>query len=364
MKKFSLISCLILIGYASIAQQTPSNTLPLNNFVGNATIKILPGDKAEITANNSTVEINTVQKNGVVRLKDRKDLERIQSEFRFPKAVINEQLAQIKDVNEVEKLLTKASTSENKSLYIVQGDTTGMSTPLVEEEEFTTHPNTENANPEETSTNWMLLIGAAFIAFVCGIFFGRVSKSSKNAASEVEFEDAMDLEPTTNAINEQTAPAPKTKSKLDVHQLKAKYDKLYSDSKILKKAYGDLKKEKMQLEQWDKAYYQAAFQDIVLPLQQAIDNGKLDEVYKYLTIAAIQYTAVTRAKLTKKQKYDETNIAILLKQPSAQTYPELSKQTAVDKTPANLRPIISILTQLGVKNLNNFIFQGYKITDL
>lgn len=343
------------------AQQTVQNSIKLDQFKGQASIKILADNKAEITTPDTTIIINTVTKDGQIILKNRKDLGVVLEKLQLPKGSIEKQLPEFSNLNELERLLTKAHKSEHQSLYLQEGENTS----IINEEEFTSNPNATNENPEnQSTTNWFMLLGMAFIALVIGIILGRVTKKEKVSTSEVDFDEAMDLEPTTATISEQTAVVPKTKSKLDVHQVKAKYDKLYADSKILKKAYLDLKKEKTHLEQSDKTYYQAAFQDIILPLQNAIDNNQLDEIFKYLTIAATQFSAITRSKLTKKQKYDESNIALLLRQNNNATYPELTKHTAIDKTPANLRPIISILTQLGVKNLNNYIFQGYKITDL
>jgi hypothetical protein len=158
------------------------------------------------------------------------------------------------------------------------------------------------------------------------------------------------------------------KGSVTINQLKLKYDKLNEENKALKLSLKEQVQENKSFNESllaDKNYYEIAFQEVVLPLQNAIDKGELSEIFKLLTISALVFSAITREKLAKRQNYDITNLNNLLKNKSDhQNYPTLTQQTPIDKTPVNLRQTISILKQLGIKDLDNYIIQGYKITDL
>ncbi len=240
-------------------------------------------------------------------------------------------------------------------------------TPLETEQEILVNAqDAQGTTPSGKSNNWywwvLLPIAGVVLGFV-------ISKKLNGNNSEIEVEE----EPIQPIQKEEESPTPKqakakTKSNVNITQLKQKYDKLREDNKVLKQNIATLKnnlKEGKQSLDNDMLYYKAAFQNIVLPLQKAIDGGKHSEIFKMLTIAAIQYSAITREKLSKRQNYDITNIHTLLNEKSDHNnYPELTKDTPTDKTPSNLRQTISILQQLGIKDLDNYIIHGYKLKDL
>lgn len=222
----------------------------------------------------------------------------------------------------------------------------------------------QGTSPNASSNNLLWWFALPITGVIIGYIIAK--KTTNNNEIEVEEENTPPV-----AKEEFTSPKPtkaKAKANVNITQLKQKYDKLREDNKVLKHTIAELKgghkilKEQLDI---DIKYYKTAFQNIVLPLQKAIDAGNHAEIFKLLTIAALQYSAITREKLSKRQNYDITNIQTLRNEPSDHNnYPILTKDTPTDKTPANLRKTISILQQLGVKDLDNYIIHGYKIKDL
>jgi hypothetical protein len=366
MKKSILISYLLFQSFFALAQVNNGTiTIQEPTFVKNASIKITTNTTAILTTENDSKTIAIVQENGTIKLKNASD-EKAALQFLNLKA---DQVTNIFGADEklspIEQLLNKANEENQRKLNIIPNDANG-----IENEILVTQNKATGEDPEQESGwawYWLVLIGVTGVGI--GYFLGNVSKASKlPEAIEVE-DDAQQLAIVSKEdIPIQQEDGKKNKTHVNINQLKVKYDKLREDNKVLKQSYTDLKRSHKELKQvldQDLNYYKHAYQDIVQPLQTALDNGDLSNIYKYLTIAAIQYGAITRAKLTKKQNYDITNINTLLKAKSDyNNYPEINSNTPIDQTPVQLRNVISVLKQLGVKNLDNYILQGYKLNDL
>lgn len=369
MKKFIFISILSLHSLFLWAQPTRDNTFIIsdNGFDKNISIKITTDQSALITVDNEKQTVPIEIRDGKVLLKNKADNQKVLSLMKVPADLIDARYKQYGDIDNLEKLLNHANELPQRTLYIAneqQLQAGGEQETLVRPQDASgTDPNTGSS-----SWYWFVLLPVAGIAV--GFLLAKVGNRPAALPEEIEVEEeGMGGSPLQQEEAITPLPdKPKSRANVNITQLKQKYDKLREDSKILKQSYTDLKRNHKELKQAidaDTAYYKTAFQDIVLPLQSAIDQGDLGSIFRYMTIASLQYTAITREKLAKRQNYDITNINTLLKNKSDhQNYPELTQSTPVDKTPVNLRQTISVLKQLGIKDLDNYIIHGYKLKDL
>ena len=242
----------------------------------------------------------------------------------------------------------------------------GIDTPVHEEQEALVNPkDATGTDPNDHTPGWywFVLLPLAGIAVGYGVAKATGSKVIPGNPTVKEKESVALKTLEARIDSDETKPLPKQ----NYDQLKQKYEKLREDHKILKQNVTTLKNQSQDLQKLidsDAAYFKTAFQEMVLPLQTAIDKGDVATVFKYLTLAALQYSAITRVKLSKRQNYDSTNINTLMKAASDhENYPEINQATPVDKTPANLRELVAALKQLGVKDLDNYILQGYKLKE-
>jgi hypothetical protein len=66
-----------------------------------------------------------------------------------------------------------------------------------------------------------------------------------------------------------------------------------------------------------------------------------------------------------KTNYDDANIQLITGNASlTQGFPVIGHQTPIDKIPANLRVLITLLQKNGVSGLDDTIIKGYKLKDL
>lgn len=369
MRKLLFIGILSLHSLFLWAQPGRENTFIVNDngFDKNISLKITTDQSALITIDSDKQTIPIEIRNGKVVLKNKADNQKILSMLKIPADLIDAKYKQYGEIDNLEKLLTHANELPQRTLYV----TNEQQLQAGGEQETLVRPqDASGTDPNTGSTNWYWFVLLPLAGIAAGFVLGKTGGKQTSIPEEIEVEE--DGQGGSPLQQEETAPplAEKSRSRSNVNitQLKQKYDKLREDSKILKQSYTDLKRSHKELKQAidaDLTYYKTAFQDIILPLQAAIDQGELANIFKYVTIASIQYTAITREKLSKRQNYDITNINTLLKTKSDhQQYPELTQQTPVDKTPVNLRQTISVLKQLGIKDLDNYIIHGYKLKDL
>jgi len=366
MKRIFFICLLCFQFLGSQAQESKGNTFVVtdNSFDKNVSLKIATNQTAVITINEvpQTVAIEIVD--GKILLRNKADNAVILQKLNIPAAVVDERLKQYGDINSLEKLLTNANEVPLKTLFIKSEAQLQKSI----EETDNKNDNAVDNVPATTDNSllWYILLPVA------GILIGfLIGKSIKSKPVETKVEVEEEAPQPVMPVQENAAPAPvkkKEKSNVTITQLKAKYEKLQADTKVLELQYKELEEQHKTsngIVQADLQYYTVAFQDIILPLQNAIDKGNIADVFKYTMISSLLFSAITREKLAKRQNYDITNINTLLKAKSDhRNYPDLTQTTAVDKTPVNLRQTLSVLKQLGVKDLDNYIIQGYKIKDL
>lgn len=368
MKKLIFICFLCFHFLGLIAQETKGNTfiVPDNSFDKKVSIKISTDQLAIISINGVEQKLPIDISNGKVLLKNKGDNQSILSALKIPAETIDAGLISYGNINSLEKLLTNANEVPLKTLYI-KSEAQLQNT---DEQVNNTLPDEGSPiNPISTEANWYWFLLLPLAGILVGFILGKWSKVKTNGNKiEVE-EEIIQTNPKTMQVD---AIYPENKGKVKtnvtINQLKLKYDKLREENKTLKqtnKELGQNNKTFNDIIQADISCYKIAFQDIVLPLQNAIDKGDLDEIFKLFAISSIVFSAITRQKLSKRQNYDITNINTLLKIKSDHNnYPELTQLTAVDKTPVNLRSTISIFKQLGVRGLDNYIIQGYKLRDL
>ena len=348
------------------SQATQENTLIINDGSLSApiTIHLSSDQSAVIKKGDELFTVNIDNKNDIIYLDNKSDNDKIIKKLGIDTNFINKSIQQNSNLSHLERLLNYASQQNQRTLYINDGS----EIPAEEELVSANNATGESVNASEgNSLIWWIAL--PLIGLIVGFFVGKATQNKTATPSEIEVDEEAQVEISTIKND---APAPtqerKTRTQVNINQLKTKYDKLREDSKVLKQNYADLKqnhKELKQLNEADLQYYKVAYNDIILPLQNALDTGNLTEIFRLMSIASIQYAAITRSKLVKKQNYDITNINILLKQPSDKdSYPVISNQTPLDKTPKQLQQLISVLTQLGVKDLNNYILQGYNLNNL
>lgn len=366
MKKCILLLLIIIQSALIIAQNNNSNTLYIDdtNFANQVKIAISTDQTALIESGTEKITVPIEIKGNVVTLKNKEDNQRILSKLKIPAAEIEAAYTEHKDITNLEKLLTQANAQSGRSLFI-------KNSSLANEQEELVQPSSATGEnlATNTSSNLLWWIGLPILGVIIGFVAGKAMQPKAAPAQEIEVDEETQVE--INTIKND-APAPiqerKTRTNVNITQLKSKYEKLQADSKVLKQNFSDLKQHQKELKaaaDADLQYYKAAYNDIIVPLQNALDKGNLAEIFKYMTIASVQFSAISRAKLTKKQNYDITNINTLLKNPSDHNnYPVISQETPIDKTPQQLQQVVSILKQLGVKDLDQYILQGYKLNNL
>ena len=366
MKQLIFIITLAVLSFSTLAQPNINNTFAISDASYNKTanIKITTGNTAIVTIDSNKTTLNIYTENGKVLLQNKADNQAILSQLKISADLIEAKYGQYEGLENLERLLTRANELPQHTLYILNEN-------QIPQEEILVSPEEASGTAPGTSSNnwyWYAILGVAGLAV--GFMIGKMSSKNNDTPEEIEVESAPNpvsaLQSDDSTVLQPDPP--KTTANLNITQLKQKYDKLVEDSKVLKQSYVDLKRNHKELKQsldFDLVYYKTAFQGIIVPLQQAIDQGDLAHIFKYLTLAAVQYSAITREKLSKKQNYDITNINLLLdKKSDHESYPVLSKDTPADKTPNNLKQTISVLKQLGITDLDNYVIHGYKIKDL
>lgn len=368
MKKLVFIGVLCVHFLGVSAQEIKGNTFIVtdNSFDKKVSIKISTDQSALITINGVEQKLPIEISNGKVLLKNKADNARVINELNIAAQTIDEGLKSYGNINSLEKLLTNANEVPLRTLYIkseaqLQNGSQQPTDNLLDEGAV--------LDPVSTTNNWYWYLLLPLAGILVGFILGKLSKG-KTTGNKIEVEEEV-VQPDQKATPDVAIYAEskaKVKTNVTINQLKLKYDKLREENKTLKinnKELGQNIKSLNDTVQADISCYKIAFQDIVLPLQKAIDAGDLAEIFKLFAISSVVFSAITRQKLSKRQNYDITNINTLLKNKSDHhNYPELTQSTAVDKTPVNLRSTLSILKQLGISGLDNYIIQGYKLRDL
>lgn len=234
------------------------------------------------------------------------------------------------------KLLDIASKMRDGKLILSQTGTEPGMNDTIEEEGA--QPAVAVTDTESDYSKWLWPLIAAVAALIIGIIAGKMTKK----AAPVEH----------NTDSTPKVPAADTAA---LQQLRQELAEAKEKNRVIT--------EKTQaLISGDELYYNQVFQKIVLPLQEAINQGNSAEMTRQLHIAATHLSSITRTKIRKKLNYDDANIQLITGNPTfTNEFPAIDAQTPIDKIPANIRNLIQVLKQNGVSGLDDSIVQGYKL---
>lgn len=257
---------------------------------------------------------------------------------------IDSQNINIETNSKIDYLINLAAANKNQKLILEAGQNSNAIT-----EELVT-PTATTDTP--TTTNWLLptilgLVGIG-VGTVIGMNIRKQPAKTSATLREAVQEKAMDTD---------------SKSLVQLEQQIAALKKEKSD---LTNTYKALQQQFQQYQQQDAQVNRIVFEKIILPLQNAINEGDKAQIGKLVFQAAIVLSSITRHKAEKKLGYDEHNIQILLHNASkeANHFETITKATAVDKTPKHIQVVISMLQDMGVTGLDEYIFQGYYLKNI
>lgn len=173
--------------------------------------------------------------------------------------------------------------------------------------------------------------------------------------------------PATIASNQQPeAQSFATETTLNDATLQQQIKNLKKEKQQATSQYQTLQQQYQQFQRNEAQVNRIIFEKIILPLQNAINDGDKAQIGKLVFQASIVLSSITRHKEEKKMGYDEHNIQILLHNASkeANSFETITKSTAVDKTPKHIQVVMSMLQEMGVTGLDDYIFQGYYLKNI
>lgn len=345
MKKILSILAITLYCLNAAAQvDRNAGSLSLPDYYGTATISI-KGDMAEIQNGSGTERFRISKSGSSINIVDSTDVPKIYSALKLDAGQLESALSDQAGADAISKLLDIVSKMNNQRLTIRSNDTAAEQQPVE-----------EGAQPaslvEETSNNeWWLPITVGLAALISGFLIGR---SVKRAPAVQELEKPA---PPESPIAEGVAKINKVPD--------AKLDELRKELAALKEKNKSISTKNQQLIDGDDLYYNSVFERIILPLQNALDNGNEAEIMKYLNLSMVHLSSITRVKIRKKQKYDDANIQLMFGNSDLTLeFPTIDAHTPIDRIPANLRTLIQMLQKSGVRDLDETVIKGYKIKQL
>ena len=355
MKKVSILLIILsAICFSSFAQiDVANNTIVIKDYENTTALNLQNNNV--ILKNGDRVDSFPVLQIGVVftlkNLKD--DSAKFYQTLRLSPEMAKEELINTPGANRIEKLLTLTANSKDKK-FVLQGKW-GIShnngdSPVVEEG----GQPVQIAKEEPAETNWLGFLMTGLVAIVGGFFLGRLikPKAIEEAVPEQSVEDF------TQSI-QSTVAAPLTEKQ------ESKLLELKKELASLKEKNNLITDKTQRLIAGDNSYYTAVFDQIILPLQTALNDGNEKDVVKYTNLAMVHFSSITRVKIRKKQNYDEANIQLITGNSSqTSSYPTIDNTTPIDKIPANLRVLIDILKKSGVNDLDDTIIKGYKLKNI
>lgn len=258
---------------------------------------------------------------------------------------IDSQNINIETNSKADYLINAAATNKNQKLILEAGQDNNTIP-----EELVTPNDTKN---EQNSSLWLWTNVAGVIGVGIGIVIGMNIRKKPNASLEKSESTAESLtdqqidSKDINALKQQLASITKAK------------DQLAEKHNVLLHQYQQFQRNEAQVNR-------IIFEKIILPLQNAINDGDKAQIGKLVFQASIVLSSITRHKEEKKLGYDEHNIQILLHNASkeANNFETITKTTAVDKTPKHIQVVISMLQEMGVTGLDDYIFQGYYLKNI
>lgn len=344
MKKIISILAIILYCLNAAAQvDRNAGSLSLPGYNGTATISI-KGDIAEVQNAERTERFSIGRNGSAISLTDTTDASRIYEALKLEAKQLETALSDQAGSDAISKLLDIASKMNNQRLIIRSNEPGGEQ--AIE----------EGAQPaplvEETSDNtWLFPVVVGVAALILGVLIGRAMKKNTPAP---ELKRTL---PIDNTITEGITKIEKGSD--------PKLEQLHKELAAAKEKIKLISEKNQQLIEGDNLYYNSVFERILLPLQNALDNGNEAEIVKYLSLSMAHLSSITRVKIKKKQKYDDANIQLIFGNTDlSREFPTIDGQTPIDKIPANLRTLIQVLQKSGVSSLDESVVKGYKIKQL
>lgn len=351
MKRIISISVLLLgIALSAFTQiNRAEGKLGIAAYNGAATIAVKESKLILSKHNLSDTFLLKKEANATVLANDA-DSAAVYNKLELTPLQLNQALTEQAGANAIAKLIDIAARMQGQQLQIVPGEANALSpTDSIE----------EGAKPatlveESSNNNWLMPTAIGLIALVLGILVGRITKKTN----------------TTNIVTNRLPEEPKMATTAEPEEsiVKVESKQMAQLKKDLAAALekNNLITEKTQkLLEGDNLYYNAIFEQLILPLQTALDNGDEAAVVKYAHLAMVHFSSITRVKIRKKQKYDDANIQLITGNASlTQEFPQIDAQTPIDKIPANLRILMNILQKNGVTGLDETVIKGYKLKQL
>lgn len=216
----------------------------------------------------------------------------------------------------------------------------------------------DSDKPGSSDGTWLysliggLLIGAIGAVVVLKLFSPKKTIVPQPVEELPTPETEKGKEPRINA-------AEVKKLKQEIKNLTAQVAALEGDRNTLEKNLGIYRN-------FDSTYFGEAFRKLIVPMNEALENGSRKEIMEHLLKIMSHFSSLTRYKIAKKQPYDETNIHYLLGQKGTNeaVATEINADTPIDKIPKNIKTIIDLLQEQGSKGLDDSIITGYKIKNL
>lgn len=336
MKQAILISgicCISLSGFAqSIDAQKGSMQLP--GYTGSAAV-IISNDAVKVQKDEKVQDFAIKRSGKTIELVNPQDSTAIYDLLQVSSAQLTAVLSDNAGSSTINKMLDVAGKMPDGKLLISQKGAATTATDTVEEEGA--QPATEIA--ETNSSNaWLWPLVSGVIALIIGFVAGKMMRP---AAPVQQHND-----PVTPAGG--TDPAA-------LQQLQRELSETREKNRVIT--------EKTQaLIAGDELYYNQVFQKIVLPLQEAINQGNQTEILRQLNIAATHLSSITRTKIRKKLNFDDANVQLITGNPTfTNEFPVIGPDTPIDKIPANIRVLRELLQRNGVTGLDDSIVLGYKL---
>jgi hypothetical protein len=217
----------------------------------------------------------------------------------------------------------------------------------------------DEAKANTEGVNWLYLaLGGVLIAVISAVITRSLSKQKK------EFNVPVTEEPVT----EYEEPKSKdTKSNAaETKKLRAEVKSLSTQLQALQSANAALERNLEIHNNFDNSYFTEAFRKLIAPMNESLEKGSEKEIIENLVKIMGHYSSLTRYKISKKQPYDEANIHYLLGQKVSNDNlaVDITGDTAVDKIPKHIKPVLDMLKQHGSRGLDDSIIAGYKIKNL
>lgn len=353
MKKLFSTTTILFLAMQMYAQIDPTKgTLSINGYEGDAALSIINNNALKVQRGTLVDTILLTQNGANLSLANAADSAKLYQSLQLSPQQLETVLQDIAGNTAVEKLLDITSKMKNQKLVILKGND-NVDVTNTPEEGAAPAPVLE----ENTSNNWLmpLLIGVG--ALVLGFILGKVLSKKPEPVSVPE-----PIVTKETKISEDIETVKPVKVSASAQK---EIEKLTAELNASKEKVDLITEKTNKLIEGDNIYYSSVFEKMIIPLQTALDQENESEVIKYMNLATIQLSSITRKKIRKKLNYDDANIQLITGNASlTNDFPTIDQQTPIDKIPSNVRVFKNILQKNGVTSLGDAIIKGYKLKGL